>query len=427
MIQKEDFLKLVGNMTQPEVDQYWIQLQRWNDETYPRLCALTDAWSECDIKDYRDGVLLASALRSAREWCTQAMSSDAQKRLKRLRYYLNEVTKFMSRNKIEAHVLSTATGKPSKIGIVMPLPRVDENGDEIPSKPAPRLTHKALHQNTVQSSVAEGNTDADVNDASSFHPSHLSDYIHRLSPQLQKESENLQTWYLELSEYHFILEQLVGDKRSSQADRRYYARLVVKIENKILSFYHRVNAEWEEINGKHLSSETKQELERERRSAASSTINEGGSMSKEEIDALSDPELRKKFTEQRIKRDVRYLAERVRRKDAEVYVREALRELKEWNHLITQQSADKVKEWYGIDVDSSQVQPTYTDEEKAAIRKEKRSLINKNYSKRKAERKNTEAEKEAKKRIRKEEREKQKAEEKLRYQEMARSMGADDE
>lgn len=474
MLNKSEFLKLVGTMTQTELDQYWTQLQRWTDKTYPRLCAIADAWTECDIKDYKEGIRLCSALRSAREFCTQPMAADALKRLQRVRYYINEIDKFCKRNKLEPHVISAVTEKKPATGIVAALPTTNEFGDIIPAPKAPRITAEqslplplpegmgedgangANGQNEVQG-VSKGSRGSRVQGVQGsqlklqeldeetsqgkpestiywskeaiqlpFHPTHLSDYISMLSPQLQKESVNLPTWYLELSEYHYILEKLVADQRASQADRRYYARLVTKIENKILSFYHRVNAEWEEKNGKKVSDEVKRELERERRSADISTVNEGGSMTREEIESLTDPELREKFKAQRIKRNIRYLAERVHGKDAAENVRQVLLEMKEWNKLITRQSAAKVKEWYDIDVDPSQIEPEYTEEEKATIRKERRAAINAKY---KASQRNklTAAEKEAQKRIRAEERAakraKEKEEEKLRYQEIARAMG----
>ncbi len=472
MLNKSEFLKLVGTMTQTELDQYWTQLQRWTNETYPRLCAIADAWTECDIKDYKEGIRLCSALRSAREFCTQPMSADALKRLQRVRYYINEIDKFCKRNKLEPHVISAVTEKKPAIGIIPALPTTNEFGDIIPAPKAPRITAEQIEEvkgyglkvidlndnDNNGPHVANGSNGKDEvqgvqgsqlklreqNEETSqekpestiylskepiqlpFHPTHLSDYISMLSPQLQKESVNLPTWYLELSEYHYILEKLVADQRASQADRRYYARLVTKIENKILSFYHRVNAEWEEKNGKKVSDEVKRELERERRSADISTVNEGGSMTREEIESLTDPELRKKFKAQRIKRNIRYLAERVHGKDAAENVRQVLLEMKEWNKLITRQSAAKVKEWYDIDVDPSQIEPEYTEEEKATIRKERRAAINAKYN---ASQRNklTAAEKEAQKRIRAEERAakraKEKEEEKLRYQEIARSMG----
>lgn len=422
MLNKDDFLKLIGTMTQQELDQYWTDIQRWNDEVYPRLCALTDAWTDCDIKDYKEGIRLASALRSAREFCSQPMAADAVKRLKRIRYYMNEVDKFIKRNKLEPHIISAVTEKRPLMGVVAPLPTINESGEAVPSAPVRRYSHKDVVNETSEQGKF----------SSSFHPDHLSDYIQRLSPQLQKESLNLQTWYLELSEYHYVLEKLVSDKRSSQADRRYYARLVTKIENKILSFYHRVNAEWEELNGKRVSSEVKKELEQERRSADISTVNEGGSMPKTEIDELTDKELRERLTKQRIKRNIRYLAERSARSDAPEQMRIALQEMKEWGQLITAMTAGKLKEWYGIDVDPDQIEPQYTPEEKEAIRKEKRRIAREqSAAKRKEQLTKTKAEREAQARIRKEERmakhAAEKEAEKERYREIARSMGADDD
>ena len=77
-------------MNDEEKKSYLERVVRWTDETYPQLCALVDSYDATAVKDFDEGLKLASALVKARDFVNNAYRYDARKRLERINMLLRE-------------------------------------------------------------------------------------------------------------------------------------------------------------------------------------------------------------------------------------------------------------------------------------------------------------------------------------------------
>ena len=349
MLKKKHYLKDIGMMKSEEVERYWISVRRWTCENYPRLCSLVDAWTDTDIKDFDEGLRLVSALRSARPYVGAAYAMDVKQRLKVMRDFLSEIDQYIRRNASELHVIVDESSDgtvdfvsgeavrkantPEKRRIKKFVARVsrpnrtDENGVETAPEPSP------------------------VPEVDGRRPQHLSQYIHVLPDNLQKEAQNLEGWYLLLADYHSHLHLLVENPDSSKHDREYYAGLVAVTEQKILNFWHRVDIAWDEHNGKRVDSKLKQSLAKEARNLATTGKLKGDSeYSREEIEAMEDGDEKERIKAARMQRDKHFIVRcsmetKPKSRDK---VRAAIQELHDWGFILTEKMQE-VALGYGFD------------------------------------------------------------------------------
>ena len=101
-------LKSYKRMDEKEKLEYLANVEKWTEETYPRLAALDDSWKEADMKDYFSGLELVSALQKAQGFLASHMRYDAKKRLEVLNRLLIEVRTKAGMKRISHQVKHTA-------------------------------------------------------------------------------------------------------------------------------------------------------------------------------------------------------------------------------------------------------------------------------------------------------------------------------
>ena len=279
MIDKKDYLKSYNTMSQKEKDEYNLLVIRWTEENMPRLFAIADAWTEADVKDFDEGCIIASAFSKSHGFITSAMRYEVARRKKILGDFLCQV-----RNKTD---LAKRTTRPpvgdKRYLAIVPSKKVDENGNEVPKKP-------------FEMPVVDGRR-----------PEHLSQYIHQLSPQLQKESKELENLYLQLASHKERALLLTNDSRATKEDIKHEAKETVRIESIILNFWERVDLEWQRVTGKTIDESDMLALEGEAARLNRQAVKSAGEYTKAEIDAMDDAEMQENCKHARIEANKKYL------------------------------------------------------------------------------------------------------------------------
>lgn len=273
-------------MSEKEKSEYCIALVRWTDETYPRLCAIADAWTDADVKDFDEGLLLASAFSKAHPFISVAYRYDAAKRKKKLGELL---TQLRARTDLAKKATRPANDD-NRYLAVMPVPKVDEHGN-------------VKHKKAFEMPEVDGRR-----------PEHLHQYIHQLSPALQKDSKKLENWYLQLASHKERAILLASDPRASQEDVKREARETVKVESIILNFWERVDMEWQALTGNTIDEDAAMALEDEAERLGRQSVKSAGEYTKAEIDAMDDEEMQESCRRARIEANKKY----VRRSDVQM-------------------------------------------------------------------------------------------------------------
>lgn len=280
MIDKKDYLKSYNTMSQKEKDEYNLLVIRWTEENMPRLFAIADAWTEADVKDFDEGCIIASAFSKSHGFITSAMRYEVARRKKILGDFLCQV-----RNKTELAKRATRPPVSDKryVAIVPGDAKIDENGNKIAKKP-------------FEMPVVDGRR-----------PEHLSQYIHQLSPQLQKESKELENLYLQLASHKERALLLTNDSRATKEDIKHEAKETVRIESIILNFWERVDLEWQRVTGKTIDESDMLALEGEAARLNRQAVKSAGEYTKAEIDAIDDAEMQENCKHARIEANKKYL------------------------------------------------------------------------------------------------------------------------
>lgn len=336
MLKKKNYLPNIGTMTGEQVEQYWTKVRRWNEESYPRLCALCDAWTDTDIKEYDEGLRLVSALRSARDFVGAAYKMDIRQRMKNIHAFIDEIADYIRRNADELHIVFEA----SSDGVVDVQSHSTRRRLNNPEK---REIRKFVVRTSRPTVVDEDGNEsapppAEIPEVDGRRPQHLSQYIGSLPENLQKESRNIDGWYLLLADYHNHLHLLVDDPRSSEADRRYYAEQVALTEQKILNLWHRIDVAWEEVNGRQVDPKVKQSLAHEARNLATSGKVRGDQeFTRQEIEAMDEGDEKERIRKARIQRDKHFIQRctAASKPKSREKVRIAAQELHDWGILMT--------------------------------------------------------------------------------------------
>lgn len=280
MIEKKDYLKSYKRMNNEEQVEYLANVEKWTEETYPRLAALDDSWKEADVKDFDEGLKLATALQKAQGFISTHQRYDVKKRLEVLRKLLTEVRVKSGLAKVGPR---PASDKRKFTAVVPGPPKVNEEGIEMPRKPF------------------------EMPEVSDRRPEHISEYIHLLPEDLRNEAKEISGLYDQLAHWRSRAEYLAVDPR---ADRQMVARAAkntVKYETMILNFWQRVDLAWEkEIKGK-TDAELMEELTREAAQLAKPEVKSAGEYTKAEIDAMEDEEMAENCKKARIEANKKYL------------------------------------------------------------------------------------------------------------------------
>ena len=312
-------LKSYKRMDEKEKLEYLANVEKWTEETYPRLAALDDSWKEADMKDYFSGLELVSALQKAQGFLASHMRYDAKKRLEVLNRLLIEVRTKAGMKRISHQVKHTA---------LVPGPaNVNEEGVEVPRKPF------------------------EMPEVSDRRPEHISQYIHLLPENLRNEAKDIAGLYDQLAHWRSRAEYLALDPRADRHMVSRAAKNTVKYESMILNFWQRVDLEYAKaVKGKE-EAELMAELAREAEMLAKPEVKSAGEYTKAEIDAMEDEEMAENCKKARIEANKKYLRRDDTQMNDERKTQMQLRagELLEWG-LQLSMKAIALFEKYGVDI-----------------------------------------------------------------------------
>lgn len=266
-------------MSQAEKEEYDIRLIRWTEETMPRLFAIEDAWMDADVKDFDEGCIIASAFSKYHPFIPGAMRYEIAVRKKKLGYILCQI-----RERTELKKMATRPAVSDKRYLaILPSKKIDENGKTIEKKPF------------------------EMPEVSGRRPEHLSQYVHQLSPSLQKDAKNLESLYLQLASHKERALLLSENPNATKADIEAEVKKTLAAEAKILNFWEQVDLEWEKITGKEIDEEEMERLKAESERLNRQVVKSAGEYTKTEIDAMDDEEMQENCKKARIEANKKYL------------------------------------------------------------------------------------------------------------------------
>ena len=327
-------LKSYKRMDEKEKLEYLANVEKWTEETYPRLAALDDSWKEADMKDYFSGLELVSALQKAQGFLASHMRYDAKKRLEVLNRLLIEVRTKAGMKRISHQVKHTA---------LVPGPaKVNEEGVEVPRKPF------------------------EMPEVSDRRPEHISQYIHLLPENLRNEAKDIAGLYDQLAHWRSRAEYLALDPRADRYMVSRAAKNTVKYESMILNFWQRVDLEYAKAKKGKEDAELMAELAREAELLAKPEVKSAGEYTKVEIDAMEDEEMAENCKKARIEANKKYLRRDDTQMNDERKAQMQLRasELLEWG-LQLSMKAIALFEKYGVDIPQVEVKEEEKTEEPA--------------------------------------------------------------
>lgn len=304
MVTKSNYLKSYKSMNETEKRDYIQRVDKWTEETFPELMAHAESWITVPEKDYDEGVILASALRSAQGFINNAQRYEAKKAIEILNSHLTDVRNKSGLSKVKVR---EAGDKRKFIAVV-------------PSRGVPQ-EDGTLKQPKFEEVDVDGRR-----------PEHISQYINLLPNALRMEAEGFKSMYLELADYRHNLEVLSNDPRVSDEARADLAKKCVKAEQKIRSLWDRIDKAYNKATGQ-TDDDDDDETET---SPVAMPMKRSGEYTKVEIEAMQDEEMKELCKSARIDLNKKY----VRRGDVKITpeYREQLslriRELLDWGENV---------------------------------------------------------------------------------------------
>lgn len=341
MIEKKDYLKSYMRMDENEKLEYLANVEKWTEETYPRLAALDDSWKEADMKDYKEGLKLVTALQKAQGFVNTHLRYDAKRRLDVLCKLLTEVR--VKSGKRTDGIRKIVSNK--RTAAVVPVSRTDEDGVVQPAKPF------------VSPQVGDRR------------PEHLSQYIDMLPEDLKKEAKEVSNLYDQLAHWRGRAEYLATDPRADREMVKRAAAQAVKFEEMILNFWARVDMAYEKKTGKNIDADAEMKLMEEAKALRKQEQKPLSEYTKDDIEAMPEGVEKENRKRARIEANKKYL----RRKDVQMTedrkkdFAARMKELVEWGIKPTAYALNVAAE-NGIDVpelkqdeESEQEEPEQTE------------------------------------------------------------------
>lgn len=222
-------------MEQEERESYFADVRTWNQETYPRLLAHVEAWSEAEVKDFDTGLLLASAMQQARTFVAKADCFSHNKALDILYRYLGDISKYDQGPKDVINKREGLVIKKYRHVAATPVTTENEDGTVIMTSPTTR-TKEIIEQ--VAGSFDERR------------PGHYDAWRDKMSEKLRQQVDNLQSLYLELAAAREMAEKLDDNPNATTADRAAANKRVLWWDDQIQAIHAQADKEWEALQGK---------------------------------------------------------------------------------------------------------------------------------------------------------------------------------
>ena len=313
-------------MNDEEKKSYLERVVRWTDETYPQLCALVDSYDATAVKDFDEGLKLASALVKARDFVNNAYRYDARKRLERINMLLREV-----REKSGLAKLATRSADDKRHFTARITPPPTEEEETVGQEGSTAKTEKKEEEGV-----------------SGRRPEHLSQYIDLLSDSLKREATSIASLYDMLAHWRGRAEYLADDPRATQEMIAEAAQNAVKYEQRILNFWERVDAEYAQKTGAKVDPDYIAKLDKEAATLNKEVEKKAGEYTKQEIEAMTDEEKRNACKAARILANQKF----IRRSDLQAteerkeQIKLRAQELMEWGITLSkkqQEVLDKIE------------------------------------------------------------------------------------
>lgn len=257
-------------MNESEKKDYIDRVKRWSDETFPALMALADSWEKVPVKDFDEGLKLASALMNARSYISVANQYSAKRSIEKLNGYIREIRQ--------------------KTGLA-----------KMSGRPANDKTHyRAIVPETgaPQEDGTLKRREYKPQDVDGRRPEHLYEYIDQLPAELQKKVSKFDEMYLALAEYRGRLEVLAEHPDANEKIMGEFAKKTLAQEQEIRALWEEVDEAYAVANG----AEPKEPL-----IDYSQELKRPGEYTKEEIEAMVNPNQREACKRQRIEGNKKYV------------------------------------------------------------------------------------------------------------------------
>lgn len=316
MIKKEQYLKDYRKMNETELKSYIQRVEKWNDQTYPQLMAAADSWLNVPVKEYNEGLILASAIKRAQPFIAASDNySDVRVVLRKINKALTEV-----QDKSGLSRLRTIPAGDKRKWFAATQVTSDPDEDGIVS---------------IRTYVEP--------DVDGRRPQHVSEYIHLLPVDLQEQAKNLKAMHMELADYVDQAKLLSSDPRASKEQVAEMAKKSVMQEQKIRSLYDRLDVAYKVATGQDVDDDELQDTGVD--NTPKMAMKRGGEYTKVEIDAMTDPEMREMCKQARIDVNKKYVRRPMKiTQEYRDQLTLRIRELMSWEENIPKKAYQKCQE-----------------------------------------------------------------------------------
>lgn len=248
-------------------------------ENYPKLMASVKSWADAPVKDFDEGLLLCSCLRSASSFIENARYFEVHRCLDMIQRNLKYIVKIAR----PGGPRTASEKKTKKIKAYVPKePQPDEDGKTGILSEVERLRQEQEAMNEEMK-------------LDKYRPQNLDAYIHLLPKDLQAECRQVQKkYYMPLREYRTRLESLAENPDATKEQRAEMAAMVTQSEDQLAAFWARVDKAYKSVTGQDVPEDPVKEKK----------LYE---YTKAEIDRMTDESLKAKLAEARIENNKKYL------------------------------------------------------------------------------------------------------------------------
>lgn len=315
-------MKSIYQMTTDEKLLLLDRAEQWA-EAYPSLMASVKSWEDAPVKDVDEGLTLCRVLAGAESFLSSARLFEVKSCLTQIKIRVDEIIRIV-------RPLRPRTDKEIADGVKFQAfipkdPEPDEDGtvNKITEQERLKLEQEAMDEEEQ---------------ADRWRPQNLKEYIHLLSSQTQMEAARVkEMFYMPMREARARMESLAENPDATDEQRKEAAQRLVKAEEKLAAFWHKVDCEYAAVTGRELPEDF---TEKEKKLS---------DYTKEEIDCIEDEELREKMKQARIENNKKYL----RRKDlpdneeTRIQLQLRMQEQEEWGVKIAGKQMENLKS-FGI-------------------------------------------------------------------------------
>lgn len=227
-------LKSIKEMTPEEMKTYFADVQKWDENSYPRLLAHVDAWTEAEVKEFGTGLYLVTALAQARSFVAKADQFTHEKALSMIKRHLDYARRYDKTPKDDIDPRSGIVRHRHDHAAVVPVSKENaETGEVTQTDP-----EKRYQQITAEVAKRFGGR----------RPNHYDEWKHLMSDELRAKVDELPAYYLELAAASEMSDKLDDDPRATQADRASANQRVLDWDDKIQAVHNAAEEEWTKIS-----------------------------------------------------------------------------------------------------------------------------------------------------------------------------------